>query len=541
MNKRLRWIFLLVISAIFVMNAIISFGLTFSHFNIKSGLSSDDTQLLVMWHDIRTHGLKIISSWVMPSDNFYFSSLPVQAVLSSVVGMNGTAAILSGWLFYVLNAVLLGMALARITNWTLGITAAALSLSFSYSALPAGCFNSPVSHNCSWLLALLGLNLIVWEWPRRIWPILLGIIVIIGTVNDPWLDAVFTFPLLISIASSILIEHKFSREQENWDSTKKIFFLFLGTLSSYGLGRLLYWSMEHVFCFCVPGRGVGLDFDYERIKARILIIYNVFFLFFSGINHHHLFFFCIFLIFSFFLMKILKEYLFKNKLKSVYVIFIMFLILSVFVTIIAVILNNNVNVTSLSSSRFFINIAYSLIGLGLIGVHISLKENGYLYFIMLSVFFIQFSASGLLENIKVPLSFADTPRPTGRRWLYEKLYKENLTFGIAPYGSRINPNLTRIWVGKNKEKITLLAVTSNAKGMVWRYPMHASNLWYKTQPGEIGPNFMVVGNFDSSKIDFWKNAAVRTFGLPAKTIKMGSYTIWVWNKNLLQILNPHNQ
>ena len=202
------WIFL---SILFVLAAVLSVGLTFRHYNENLiGLSSDDIQLMVFWQDIKEHGLSVIPDWQFPSDNFYLTSLPMQILVSTILGINVTSVIISGWMFYFVNAVCLGLAVARVSEPLIGLATSVIALSLSDFSIGVGWLNLPVVHNSSWMFALIGLNLVLWRVPRWFWSSLLFLVVFMGTISDPWFDAAFPTLQVPSISQSS--EYYFSRK-----------------------------------------------------------------------------------------------------------------------------------------------------------------------------------------------------------------------------------------------------------------------------------------------------------------------------------------
>ena len=80
-------------------------------------LFSDEVMLAALTNGVVHHGPGFLATWSFTSDNYTLDAWPFLAPIYLSFGIGATTVIVSGWLFYICNAVALGIIVARMANW----------------------------------------------------------------------------------------------------------------------------------------------------------------------------------------------------------------------------------------------------------------------------------------------------------------------------------------------------------------------------------------------------------------------------------------
>lgn len=478
-------------------------------------LFSDEVMLAALTNGVAHHGLGFLTTWSFTSDNYTLDAWPLLAPIYLSFGIGATVVVVSGWLFYVWNAVALGVLVARMVGWRWALGAVAVALSFSGPAVTnVGFLAFTVSHDSTWLLALSGWALFLWRRPVALWrPMLLGI-VFCGTISDPWFDAACTLPLIITLWFSHYWQDG-SREANHH--------LMKSVVYTYVIARLTYWLVGEVILGCFVGRNTGLSFrhigEHAAWVARDLAAL-------VGAPHHPLAVVIALFLWAVVLVLVLVKAFSCHVLGPRHATFLSLASLSGGGLLLAAVLS--AYTTNIMSGRYVINVPYIAVAAGVMGFAIAYQQRWRMHSLALAVGLAVFVGLGFRSLTGPPLSFS--PTGAGDHRLLSALEKHHLGVGLGPYFGGVNANTSRSWNGGRRP---VLPVTINHHGEIAPSYVQASRSWY--QPSKGTPTgFLIMPRGPQGR---WRKAALSTFGKPRAVIHEGPFCVWVWRQNLLQTIH----
>lgn len=475
-------------------------------------LFSDEVMLAALTNGVAHHGFGFLTTWSFTSDNYTLDAWPILAPIYLSFGIGATVVVVSGWLFYVFNAVALGAIVARMVNWRWATGAVAVALSFGGPAVTnVGFLAFTVSHDSTWLLVLLGWALFLWRMPTTLWRTMLVGIIFCGTISDPWFDAACTLPLVITLWFSHYWQDG-SRE-----SNRR---LIKTVLYTYLIARLVYWFVGEVILGCFTARNTGLSFqhigEHATWLARDLAAL-------IGAPHDPFAVMIAMFLWIVVLLLVLRKGFHTNALGPRHATFLSLSMLSGGGLVLAGLLS--AYTTSIMSGRYFINIPYIAMAAGILGLATAYQRRWRLQSLALTAGLVVFVGLGFRSLVSLPLSFL--PIGAGDHRLYCALENRHLGVGLGPYFGGVNANASRSW---DDGRQPVLPVTINHHGEIAPSYVQASRSWFRPSRGRPD-GFLIMPRGPRGK---WRKAALRTFGKPRTVLHEGPFSVWVWRQDLLQ-------
>ena len=478
-------------------------------------LFSDEVMLAALTSGVAHHGLGFLTTWSFTSDNYTLDAWPFLAPIYLSFGIGATAVVVSGWLFYVFNAVMLGVILARLVDWRWALGAVAAALSFSGPAVTnVGFLAFTVSHDSTWLLALCGWALFLWRRPVARWQAMLLGIIFCGTISDPWFDAACTLPLVITLWFS-----DYWRDGSREANRR----LLKAVVYTYLVARLAYWLIGEVILGCFAGRNTGLSFQHIGEHA-VWVAKDLAAL--IGAPRHPVAVVITLFVWATILFRVLVKGFSRHVLGPRHATFLILGALSGGGLLMAGLLS--AYTTNPMSGRYFINVVYIAMAAGILGLATAYKQRWRLQSLALAAGLAVFVGLGFRSLAGVPLSFK--PIGAGDHHLFNALENRRLGVGLGPYFGGVNANTSRSWNGGRRP---ILPVTINHHGEIAPSYVQASRSWFHPSRGK--PDGFLVMPLGPQEA--WRKAALRTFGKPRGVFHEGPFLVWVWRQNLLQTIH----
>jgi hypothetical protein len=195
-----------------VLLSLILFALWISIHNTFSiwGINADAVDMALLFHGVQDHGLHFLTSWRYTQDNWLLSVGPISFIIYYLFGVNNFTIIGLGWFILVFNALIGGYIIFLITKKQSLYPSLFFILSCLLPSLGSiggdGFMGFLLSHNSTMSIVLFSLLcLLIWinNGNSRffsIWLLLLSLSVFIGGISDPWFNAAFTLPAILSLA-----------------------------------------------------------------------------------------------------------------------------------------------------------------------------------------------------------------------------------------------------------------------------------------------------------------------------------------------------
>lgn len=162
------------------------------------GLSSDNTDTLMLWYGFQEHGWSFLKTWLYTPDNWLLSLWPFHALLFSIFPFTPTLSILSGFCVFLLNVLLCGLIAnligAKKSAWLVPLLLLySGDFFYSYSAV-----TYPITHNVTHFFGLLTLFFAIhWIQTRhKMALIMVSFGIVFGGLSDPWFLPSFSLALL---------------------------------------------------------------------------------------------------------------------------------------------------------------------------------------------------------------------------------------------------------------------------------------------------------------------------------------------------------
>ncbi len=172
------------------------------------GADSDIADPVLVWNGVHRYGLQFVTMWRYTQDNWVLSLMPLDAVIFTIFGDRPVVVVATGLLFFWAIALLVGILIGRERGAWIG---AAFAMVLLFAGEPtignSGFLGYAVSHGISLVWGLIGLLLtVLWLDRQRI--IVLGgaaFCLFVGAISDPWTDAAFVVPMMLSALALIVI------------------------------------------------------------------------------------------------------------------------------------------------------------------------------------------------------------------------------------------------------------------------------------------------------------------------------------------------
>jgi hypothetical protein len=166
------------------------------------GFEADTSHSLILWHGVTQHGLSWLRDWIFTQDNWLLSLIPFHFLGFAVFGEKLSLVIIFGWLIFILSAIVGAMIVKSAGYKNCSFFVLVVLLNLGLYAHVNGFVSYSTSHNISNLYGLLALFLLM-KWcrhPNNIKLVLMSLLLILGSVSDPWMLAAYDLPLLLASA-----------------------------------------------------------------------------------------------------------------------------------------------------------------------------------------------------------------------------------------------------------------------------------------------------------------------------------------------------
>jgi hypothetical protein len=507
---------------------IILFGLwTSLHYTFCLwGPDTDQSFSSMLWYGVHHFGLSFIKSVSFTPDNWIFSLVPIFFLLFALFGVNPYIIVIVGWLIFAACAFLIGYIIKKTTKSTLaafiGVTLSLFIGIYNYSA---SWFVFSNSHNTSMLWCLVDLILVINALSSShkksfLFIFYLSLILVVSFIagfSDPWFNAAFNLPAIIS-----LLIFGFRNSKYRKQSIFVIIPIALSWLISYSkfFGLLSFIPSSH-FVFVSSLHQLKQNCYYYFVSL------GSFFNIVQAFNINILLGFVFSILSLYIVITLFKKIVSSHNLIQLTIpekIAVYFAIFSSLIITSAFLLSNLPN--GLYSSRFLYNIFYFVILLFIIGfLKVSLRKIEKALIVTYLIFFILIGLAGnpicwIKTNIEI--------KDIGVNNLIKVLEENNLHFG---YGDYLTSQVNSIAV-LTKNKITMAGLTDS-------FAPHAqtSNFYFDlAKIPEENYYFMVIPNHKTPEWHLSVDESIRNaefyFGKPVKIISIKNHTILIWNHPL---------
>lgn len=500
----------------------------------------------ILYYDVKEHGLASLVNWVYTQDNWVLSLLPYDFLLFHLFGVNQLTIVISGWLIFVFSAFVSGLIAFNLgaKMAAIGIVIALLFLGeFAHSY---GFVSYPISHNITNLYGLLSvLAFVLWvKSGKWFYLILLQLLLICGSISDPWMNATYVLPIFI-LSLRLLVIPTLHLTQ-----IKKKFLIILTIVSIIAIKSklfgLLYW---------LPSMSFSLV-NFSIIKSNVLFFITNFGTLFNIVpaaNPANTFLIPLISTVAVIILFVssIRCYSFKNTPEDRTVsIFTQLVIYSVVIVSLAFVLTGSQ--IYIGSSRFLINCLYLLVILIAIMFDLGWKK----YLPLLRIIFVLIAAMFTLTGSYSIYKLATNGNPTSSDEASEKiqfLKSNNLNYGYAPYWS----GTYDIKIKSNNQIKIIPVMFDKIHGSIIVNRAQTKNTWFTSSDDSHSnqKNFFVLLRSDAEEcadINICKNGVVEQFGKPDKILKFKDSLIYVWNYSLfdsnhkiipstnIKILHPQN-
>ena len=231
-----------------------SFSVVFGTFKEEN----DALYGLVLWKELKSHGIDALHSWSYAADSFLFPLLIIQIPFFVITNDATWSPILVGYLIFVGQAVIVGMMVARRYPKQIAILSIAVMLSLNQFVHTQMFSSYATSHNISNLVGLLTFYVLSAETKSRYFYKEASVLIILAftSISDPWTIAVFTLPLIAAFVYLIGISRKISIDNAT---------ILAATFACFAISKTNLFSLAS---FIPPNE---LD---VRIRLKILIVHK---------------------------------------------------------------------------------------------------------------------------------------------------------------------------------------------------------------------------------------------------------------------------
>jgi hypothetical protein len=492
------------------------------------GINADICHSLMLWNGIKDFGISWLNDWTFCQDNWLFSLFPINFLGFWLFGAKPVIAVLCGWLFFVLAALVSGL-----VAWQLDARRSAFLIppALLFSGLYAhsyGFVSHPASHNITNLFGLASLLLMIMWVKKQQTSILFFILLLLaaGAISDPWMLPAYNVPFVIV---SILLLLSPSIKVDRIDSIKLLLVSscsilvaknhFFGALNflidmDFQLGN---WStIKNNFVFSIKDLGGLLNiFPFHNsndLIPAVLSIGIIAILIFKNINI------------------VSSKNLHISKEVFIFFIFSFFSIGGILPALILSSIEANIG-----SSRFLLNCFYlTAIGLGVL-IDLNWQRLPKAQRVFSASVIILFMLSGIVSNFQLWKNPVLTLNDNGVSSLIDFLRKNNLTYGYGPYSGS---NANAVTAVSNSEIRIRPVHFSKASGrMIVGRRAQSSRRWgrFKDLPADQKQYFVFVESDgeECSDFDLCIKGLSKQFGDPSRVLKFGDASILVWNHPLI--------
>ncbi|MBU2731609.1 hypothetical protein [Acidithiobacillus ferridurans] len=172
-------------------------------------INADTVDMALLFHGLQVHGIKFLTTWRYTEDNWLLSVGPLSYVIYYLFGVNNFTIIFPGWIILVFNALVGGYILLRLVRKQSIYPSLIFLLVCLFTSLGsigvAGFMAFLMSHNSTMSIVLVSLLCLLEATQKsetsfiNIWMLLLLYSVFIGGISDPWFNAAFTLPAILSL------------------------------------------------------------------------------------------------------------------------------------------------------------------------------------------------------------------------------------------------------------------------------------------------------------------------------------------------------
>lgn len=172
-------------------------------------VTADTVDMALLFHGLQNHGIQFLTTWRYTQDNWLLSLGPLSYVVYYLFGISNITLIAQGYFILVFNACLGGYILKRLlTDYVPSLFFLLACLLPSLGSMGGkGFMTFLLSHNSTMSIVLVSLLCLILIFMREkesfinIWLLLLSSCVFVGGISDPWFNAAFTLPAIVSMAA----------------------------------------------------------------------------------------------------------------------------------------------------------------------------------------------------------------------------------------------------------------------------------------------------------------------------------------------------
>lgn len=504
----------------------------------------------LIYFDVQRDGLEAIRYWVLPADNFLLVLHSIYQVWFPIFGTSVASIVIFSYGVFLLCVVLSALIIEKIAADQRQAAWSAILL----FAAPMNLINAnqshPLGHNSTMVYVLLASLIVIGfmaSHRRDAWGIgILVFVTAICTFSDPWFDAAFTIPALLSLA--VLAFWSRTRTPE---LKQTAWLITVSLIVGLACGRGIYEIMAHYgfvprrstsFAFAdtvrqilarfgfMPGKSTPVAFV-DLISANLRSLLQVLpTLFNYGSERPQGPLDWAFIGFGLGLAGIVCRHAVPvwRRIGMPGKFMLLFALLSSASMALAFLVTRYASFnTGLAAARYVLNVYYMAFVAGIIIVGAVWARLGWQKFVVIGWLGL-FAVPGLLAGWRT-FEHVGLEHPNLRvhQDLVATLQKEGLAEGFAPYVSGAIGANSLTYLGKNELAVRPVEVVG---GRLRPFSANVYQRWYTEGKSA---NFLVVHRSDESA---YHAAALASFGAPHRTIRSGDYVIWVWPDNLMPLL-----
>jgi hypothetical protein len=505
-------------------------------------VNADTVDMALLFHGFQNHGISFLKTWRYTQDNWLLSAGPLSFIIYYFFGVNDYTIIGSGWFILVFNAFLGGYILYKLTKYQSIYPSLFFLLACLFPSLGAlggnGFMAFFLSHNSTMSIVLVSFFTLLTALQKEkqtlisISMFLLSLLVFVGGISDPWFNAAFTVPAIISLSLLAL------SKKNIFVVYVSLFYIAVGFILAQTklFGELSFLpSTSYIFVTSLDQFGKNVHFlisslstfsnAHELLKINILLGY----LYIIGV------FYVVFRSFYF----LLKNYRIAESTEKL---FINFSVFSITTMVAAFVLSNFPG--GYYSGRFLVNIFYMLFMVVIYSYYSEHKESYYRLIVPLSLLFL-YSLSSVYQGEPYWRQIKLINNQLSSISLINFLERHNLHYGYGGYWAA-DANAISVISGYHVLIRPVSYEPIYKKGSDGNFPFayivgnhpQSSPFWYhKNNIKKYKSSFLVIA--DGGAPELYRNnvkqsekIAIEQFGLPDRSYKFDKKTILVWNKDI---------
>ncbi|WP_141738271.1 hypothetical protein [Acidithiobacillus caldus] len=511
---------------------------TFAIWNVNA----DTVDMVLLFHGLLHHGIQFLTTWRYTEDNWLLSVGPISFVIYYLFGANAITIIAPGWFVLVFNACVGGYILKLLLKnyiYPSLIFLLACLLPSIGSMGGDGFMTFLLSHNSTMSIVLVSFSCLLMVFKRNqatfinIWMLLLSLSVFVGGLSDPWFNAAFTLPAIVSL-TIIAVSKKYRRHV-----CISLLYIIIGLiLSTTRVFGLLYFlpSTNYVFVKSITQFYLNIHF----LIRSLLVFANAHEL--LRINHLLGCVYILGLIYA--AMNAIYYLAVKHKFRTIVEnLFVYFTFLSILVMVCAFVFSNFPGGNY--SARYLVNIFYFIFIIVIYAY--SIKYDGKIYKMAVPLLlFALYAASSLYQGVpywtKVPLNQKNSTSIS----LINFLEGHGLHYGYGGYWSS-DANAISVLSDYHVFIRPVSYEPIHVKGSNPNFPFtyivgnHAqsSPFWYHhVDTDKYNNSFLIIAHggglpeLYNNSISSSEKIATEQFGEPYKTYDFKNEKILVWDKKI---------